>query len=461
MSTLIKYVVGHTYKPLLEKYLSRKRIYKHNGFKLEIPPEVFHPGFFFSTKLLMQQLERFSLNGKAILELGAGSGLISMHAAEKGATVTATDINRIAVEQLKANAEKNGVPLKVIHSDLFKEIAVEQFDYIFINPPYYKKDPVKDLDWAWCCGTNGEYFQQLFAGIGDYMHAKSEVLMVLCDGCDLQMIERMAMKNGFVLRTVLEKKNLVETNFIFKIEKIVERKSDADSFVDLYIGLRSKEGRMYTDEELNRLPDIRPDHPLAGEWALRKNSAAEIYVYHFLQRKPFDILEIGCGNGWLTHKLSTIKRCRASGIDINEPELEQAKRVFGESDHLRFINGDIRDGVLKNRHFDVIIFAASIQYFDNLEEILDCALRHLAPGGKIHIMDSFFYKQSQQQAARMRSRKYFEMLGFPAMFGYYFHHSFSELKKFKYKMLFTPESIYSRIDKRKRMFPWIIIEGKR
>jgi len=119
MSTLIKYVVGHTYKPLLEKYLSRKRIYNHNGFKLEIPPEVFHPGFFFSTKLLMQQLERFSLEGKSLLELGAGSGVISLCAAEKGAIVTATDINRIAVDQLKINAEKNGAKVNVLHSDLF------------------------------------------------------------------------------------------------------------------------------------------------------------------------------------------------------------------------------------------------------------------------------------------------------------------------------------------------------
>jgi len=461
MSTLIKYVVGHTYKPLLERYLSRKRIYKHNGFKLEIPPEVFHPGFFFSTKLLMQQLERFSLKGKTLLELGAGSGLISMHAAEKGAIVTATDINRIAVEQLRANAGTNNVPLQVIHSDLFKKIPLQQFDFILINPPYYKKDPIKELDWAWCCGSKGEYFQQLFAGIGEYMHAKSEVLMVLCEGCDLQMIERMAMQNRFVLRTILERKNLVETDFIFKIERNVEAKSGDDAFVDLYIGLRRKEGRIYTDEELKQLPDISPNHPLAGEWTLRRNSAAEIFVYHLMQKKPFDILEVGCGNGWLTHKLSTIKRCRATGVDINEPELQQAKRVFGHSDHLRFIKGDIREGVLHNQHFDVIIFAASIQYFDSLEGILDCALKLLAPGGKIHIIDSFFYKQSQQHAARMRSRNYFEKLGFPGMFGYYFHHSFSDLKKFRYKMLFTPENIYSRIDKRKRMFHWIIVEGKK
>ena len=81
----MKYVVGHTYKPLLEKYLSRKRTYRYNGFRLEIPPEVFHPGFFFSTRFLMRHLAQFRLQNKSFLELGAGSGLIAIHAAKEGA----------------------------------------------------------------------------------------------------------------------------------------------------------------------------------------------------------------------------------------------------------------------------------------------------------------------------------------------------------------------------------------
>ena len=461
MSTLIKYVVGHTYKPLLEKYLSRKRIYNHNGFRLEIPPEVFHPGFFFSTKLLMQQLQRFSLSGKTFLELGAGSGLISLHAAENGAIVTASDINHIAVEQLKINAERNRVKLNVIHSDLFRQIPPTQFDFILINPPYYKKDPVTELDHAWCCGSKGEYFQKLFENIGRYMHSTSEVLMVLCDGCDLQMIERMAFKNGIDLKCILEKKNLVETNFIFKLEKKTRSESDNDPFVDLYIGLRDKEGRLYSDDEVRDLPEIDPNHPLAEEWRIRERSMLELIAFHRFQRRPIDFLEVGCGNGWVSHKLSTIERCRATGIDVNVPELEQARRVFGESEMLKFLEGDIRSGILKNTRFDVIVFAASFQYFENAEEILDCALEHLNPGGNIHIIDTFFYKGNQKHAAKMRSWKYFRKIGFPEMFGYYFHHSLDDLRNYKYTMSFIHKNEFNVIERRECIFPWIIVDGKK
>ena len=94
----------HT-KPLLVKYLSATKCYQYKGIKLIIPPEVFHPGFFFSTKLLLQYINQFSLQQKTFLELGAGSGLIAIYAAKKNAMVTATDINPVAVEYLKKNSE--------------------------------------------------------------------------------------------------------------------------------------------------------------------------------------------------------------------------------------------------------------------------------------------------------------------------------------------------------------------
>src|SRR5689334_11980445 len=101
MRNAIKYFVGATYKPLLVKYLSTTRQYQYNGIKLMIPPEVFHPGFFFSTKLLLKCFDQYILKEKTFLELGAGSGLIAIAAGKKGADVTATDINPIAVDYLK------------------------------------------------------------------------------------------------------------------------------------------------------------------------------------------------------------------------------------------------------------------------------------------------------------------------------------------------------------------------
>jgi release factor glutamine methyltransferase len=219
LKNLLKYFVEITYKPLLVKWLSKTRTYIYKGIELSIPSEVFHPGFFFSTKLLLRYIHQFPLQQKSFLELGAGSGLISIFAARKGALVTATDINTVAIEFLEKNRDFNGVRFNIIHSDLFDRIPAGAFDIVAINPPYYKKQPRTYADYAWCCGENGEYFEQLFSGLPAYTHSCSEVYLVLCDGCDLEMIRNMAGHRGFHLDCVLRNQNVLETNFIFKIKR--------------------------------------------------------------------------------------------------------------------------------------------------------------------------------------------------------------------------------------------------
>jgi release factor glutamine methyltransferase len=219
MRTAIKNIVGFTYKPFLEKYLSKKRIYTYESIKLQIPPEVFHPGFFTSTQLLLQYIKKLNLQGKNFLELGAGNGLISIYVAKQEAEVTASDINPIAIEFLKINSAENKTKINIILSDLFENVPLEAFDIIAINPPYYKKDPHTPLDYAWYCGENGEFFFNLFRQLSEYIHTDSEVYVVLCEGCDFGMIEKAADQSGFKLVCVQIKQSLIEKNFIYKIEK--------------------------------------------------------------------------------------------------------------------------------------------------------------------------------------------------------------------------------------------------
>lgn len=220
MRKIIKVFVSATYKPVLSKYLSKTRAYKYKSIRLLIPPEVFHPAFFFSTKILLKYMNRFNLKQKTFLELGAGSGLIAFSVAKKGAIVTATDINPVAVEYLKQNSKANNVCLNVIHSDLFLNISRSTFDFIAINPPYYKKQPNNYKDYAWYCGEHGEYFYSLFGSLADYMNENSVVLMILSDGCDLNMIKTIASQSGFRFNRVYAKQNWLEKNFIYAIERV-------------------------------------------------------------------------------------------------------------------------------------------------------------------------------------------------------------------------------------------------
>lgn len=220
MKSFTKYITSKTLQPAIKKYLAKTRIYQYQNISLTIPPGVFHPGFFFSTKILLKHVLSLQLNQKKLLELGAGSGLISFVAAQKNALVTATDINPLVIEFLKLNSKANNISIQIILSDLFDDIEKQQFDIIVINPPYYKKNPETDADFAWYCGENGEYFEKLFRQLKNYVLDKTEIFMVLCDGCDIDMIKGIAGKNEFAMRMIFIKQNIIENNFIFNIESI-------------------------------------------------------------------------------------------------------------------------------------------------------------------------------------------------------------------------------------------------
>ena len=220
MRNTLRYIVRKTWQPLLSKYLSKERSYSYKNIRLRISPEVFHPGFFFSTRFLLNHIQSYPIKQKTFLELGAGSGLISIYAAQKDAVVTATDINPVAIQYLQKNSLANNVSLSIIESDLFKTIPAQQFDFIAINPPYYKKKPSSNKDYAWYCGEHGEFFEGMFKDLKKYLHSGSTVLMVLFDGCDMNLINQLAEQNGFMLKCVHTRQKLLEKNFIYKIESV-------------------------------------------------------------------------------------------------------------------------------------------------------------------------------------------------------------------------------------------------
>lgn len=229
-------------------------------------------------------------------------------------------------------------------------------------------------------------------------------------------------------------------------------------FEKQYIRARTKENRVYDDREVSSLPDMLATHEHYAEWMLRKRSSERLIKRLASKRKPQNILEIGCGNGWLSHRLSGIKNATVTGQDINFTELQQAARVFNGQRKLRFVYGDVFSGILKERKFDVIVFAASIHYFHSLNKILAFAIDRLDPGGEIHILDTHFYKAGEIREAANRTAVYYRELGFPEMADHYFHHSTNDLSLFRHRVLYDPRGWVNRLLGRKQAFPWICLK---
>lgn len=205
-------------KPISSWYLSKPRKYTYRGIEIKILPGVFHPGLFFSTQVLLEYLEKESLHEKHLLELGAGTGLISIYCTQRGAHVTASDISQVALQAVRENAQANKAPVAVIESDLFDCIDPLDFDTIIINPPYYPKAISSEADRTWYCGERYEYFEKLF----DQLKGKTaslQAIMILSEDCALNKIQSIAKKNSLHLQEIYSSKKWGEWNFVFKISE--------------------------------------------------------------------------------------------------------------------------------------------------------------------------------------------------------------------------------------------------
>lgn len=200
----------------LLRYIRKERIYKHAGLRLTVPAGVFHPGVFFSTPVFISYLQKFDFQEKTVLDVGTGSGLLALFAAQQGASVTALDINPSAVEAARRNAVANGLAITVVESDLFAGLPPQTFDIVLINPPYYAAPPRDIADRAFFAGAHWEYFEQLFRQLPGYLNAGTQTWMILSENCNLGKIADIAAANGLRLTTVFEKEKWGERFFVIE-----------------------------------------------------------------------------------------------------------------------------------------------------------------------------------------------------------------------------------------------------
>lgn len=215
---IIKSIAGRVLQPASQKYLDAPRAFSHKGLDLMVRPGVFHPGLFISTKTLIRFLDTQRLLDTYFLELGAGSGLISLYAKTRGAHVTATDISATAVANIQENAKRNDLEIEIMESDLFTELGGRSFDVIVVNPPYYPKDPGTEAENAWYCGANFEYFRRFFEELRPYLATKTACYMILSEDCELEKIYAIGKEYGFVMEEVYKERKMMEWNYIFKIK---------------------------------------------------------------------------------------------------------------------------------------------------------------------------------------------------------------------------------------------------
>ena len=148
-------------------------------------------------------------NGKSVLEIGTGSGIVAMYASKLTDKVTATDINFDAITLAESNFKANGIEnIELLFGNLFEPVENRKFDVILFNTPYLPTEEgevIEDtLNYAFDGGLNGRKVIDLFL---------NEVKNHLNDGGIVQMIQSSLSDNDLTLS------RLDELGFIAEIAK--------------------------------------------------------------------------------------------------------------------------------------------------------------------------------------------------------------------------------------------------
>lgn len=180
-------------------------------------PEVYPPSD--DSILLIESLD--VIPREKVLEVGCGSGVVSIHCAKNGCYVTAVDVNPRAVELARRNSVANETDIRVLESDVYGNVD-GVFDTIMFNLPYLPVDEEGLLAKAWSGGPDGlGPLPRLLEGAPDHLVPGGRVVVVVSSLTEPRALEEAL--EGYEVRTIGEQRLFFERLSVLEIRGFAQR----------------------------------------------------------------------------------------------------------------------------------------------------------------------------------------------------------------------------------------------
>ncbi len=178
--------------------------------------------------LLINTIRKYlKSNSKIVLEMGAGSGVISIYLSDYVKKVYAVDIDKGAIkytrDEIRKISSRREKPIKninLINSDLFSKVGKElRFDLIVFNPPYLPNEKKISNDIALNGGSQGnEIIIKFLEQAKDYLALNGEILLLFSSFSKRNKILKKAKELGYEFKLLNKKIIFFEKLYVYKFK---------------------------------------------------------------------------------------------------------------------------------------------------------------------------------------------------------------------------------------------------
>ena len=205
---------------LFQRHRLNRMVIEHvAGRSIVVLPHVFNPRLFRTGQLLSETLNESLIQPRArVLDMGTGTGIGALLAAQWAPNVDAVDINPEAVRCARINALLHTMEDRIVvyEGDLFEPVHGRRYDVVLFNPPYFRGRPDDGFEMAW---RSDDVVERFAAALPDHLTPGGYALVVLSSDGDSATFLAAFRRNDLILDVVTQQNLISEVLTIYRLQR--------------------------------------------------------------------------------------------------------------------------------------------------------------------------------------------------------------------------------------------------